>query len=48
MQATDGRRTWNTAGASANIVTASADALVDSLEYFLLTERREQHIKEAV
>jgi 2-isopropylmalate synthase len=36
IQATDGRRTWNTVGASPNIVSASAAALVDSLEYSLL------------
>ncbi len=35
MQATDGLRSWNTAGASPSIVTASADALVDSLEHYL-------------
>ncbi len=37
IQATDGRRTWNTVGASPNIVSASATALVDSLEYSLLS-----------
>jgi 2-isopropylmalate synthase len=46
IQATDGERTWNTTGASPNIVSASAAALVDSLEYFLLiaeqTGSREQ------
>lgn len=36
IQATDGRRTWSTVGASPNIVSASASALVDSLEYSLL------------
>ncbi|HEX6508719.1 MAG TPA: citramalate synthase, partial [Chloroflexota bacterium] len=36
IQATDGHRTWNTVGASPNIVSASANALVDSLEYSLL------------
>lgn len=41
IQATDGRRTWSTVGASPNIVSASAAALVDSLEYTLLTERAE-------
>jgi 2-isopropylmalate synthase len=40
MQATDGHSTWNTAGASPNIVTASADALVDSLEHYL--QRRDE------
>jgi 2-isopropylmalate synthase len=41
IQATDGLRTWNTVGASPNIVSASADALADSLEYVLLTEHAE-------
>jgi 2-isopropylmalate synthase len=47
IQATDGLRTWNTVGASPNIVSASADALIDSLEYSLLTaegEKRERRI----
>jgi 2-isopropylmalate synthase len=47
IQATDGRRTWNTVGASPNIVSASADALIDSLEYSLLSaasESRERMI----
>lgn len=39
IQATNGTRTWSTAGASPNIVTASASALVDSLEYSLLLAR---------
>jgi 2-isopropylmalate synthase len=41
IQASDGRRTWNTVGASPNIVTASAAALIDSLEYSLLTVEEE-------
>ncbi|GAC1468027.1 MAG: citramalate synthase [Chloroflexota bacterium] len=36
IQATDGARTWSTVGASPNIVSASAAALVDSLESYLL------------
>jgi 2-isopropylmalate synthase len=47
IQATDGRRSWNTVGASPNIVSASADALIDSLEYSLLSaegESRERMI----
>ena len=40
IQATDGRRTWSTVGASPNIVSASATALVDSLEYSLLAATR--------
>jgi 2-isopropylmalate synthase len=42
IQATDGRRTWNTVGASPNIVSASADALIDSLEYSLLASETDQ------
>jgi 2-isopropylmalate synthase len=42
IQATDGHRTWSTVGASPNIVSASAAALVDSLEYCLLSVRREE------
>lgn len=37
IQATDGVRSWSTAGASPNIVTASAAALVDSFEYYRVT-----------
>lgn len=45
IQSTDGRRTWNTVGASPNIVSASAAALVDSLEYaLLLTEGAEKRM----
>jgi 2-isopropylmalate synthase len=36
IRATDGNRYWNTVGASPNIVSASAAALLDSLEYSLL------------
>jgi 2-isopropylmalate synthase len=36
IRATDGERYWNTVGASPNIVSASASALLDSLEYSLL------------
>ncbi|GAC1319830.1 MAG: citramalate synthase [Chloroflexota bacterium] len=37
IQATDGHSVWSTVGASPNIVSASANALVDSLEYSLLS-----------
>lgn len=40
IQATDGRHTWSTVGSSPNIVSASAAALVDSLEYSLLLGER--------
>jgi 2-isopropylmalate synthase len=32
----DGQRTWGTVGVSTNIIDASWQALVDSLEYFLM------------
>jgi 2-isopropylmalate synthase len=41
IQATDGTHTWNTVGASPNIVSASATALVDSLEYSLLVAQED-------
>ncbi len=39
IQAASGSRSWETVGASANIVSASAEALVDSLEYALVRAR---------
>ena len=36
IQSTDGRREWGTVGVSGNIVEASLQALVDSMEYALL------------
>ena len=39
IQSTDGIRTWGTVGVSENVVEASWQALVDSLEYVLLRER---------
>ena len=41
IQSTDGVRTWGTVGVSENVVEASWQALVDSLEYVLLSERVE-------
>ena len=35
IESTDGRRVWGTVGLSTNIIEASWDALVDSIEYFL-------------
>jgi 2-isopropylmalate synthase len=42
IQSTDGQRTWNTVGVSADIIDASRAALVDSIEYKLIgdLERR--------
>lgn len=36
IQSTDGRREWGTVGVSENIISASLQALVDSMEYALL------------
>jgi 2-isopropylmalate synthase len=36
IQSTDGRREWGTVGVSENIITASLQALTDSMEYALL------------
>jgi 2-isopropylmalate synthase len=38
IQSTDGKRDWGTVGVSANIITASLQALVDSMEYALLKQ----------
>lgn len=38
IQSTDGKREWGTVGVSENIITASLEALVDSMEYALLNK----------
>lgn len=38
METTDGKRTWNTVGVHENIIEASWEALVDSVEYKLLKD----------
>jgi len=38
IQSTDGQRSWNTVGVSADIIEASRIALVDSIEYKLLCD----------
>jgi 2-isopropylmalate synthase len=38
MESTDGERTWETVGVSENIIEASWEALVDSIDYKLLLE----------
>ncbi len=40
IQSTDGVRTWGTVGVSENVVEASWQALVDSLEYVLVSPRQ--------
>jgi 2-isopropylmalate synthase len=36
IQSTDGQREWGTVGVSENIIEASLEALVDSMEFALL------------
>jgi 2-isopropylmalate synthase len=38
IESTDGQRTWETLGVSENIIEASWQALVDSIDYKLLIE----------
>jgi hypothetical protein len=37
ITSTDGQREWGTVGVSENIIAASLQALVDSMEYALMT-----------
>jgi 2-isopropylmalate synthase len=39
IESTDGRRSWSTVGVSADIIDASRAALVDSIEYKLISDR---------
>jgi 2-isopropylmalate synthase len=39
IESTDGQRKWNTVGVSADIIDATRAALVDSIEYMLLSEK---------
>lgn len=41
IESTDGERTWGTIGVSENIIEASWQALVDSIEYGLLKQRQD-------
>jgi 2-isopropylmalate synthase len=38
IESTDGREIWGTVGASDNIIEATWEALVDSVEYKILLE----------
>jgi 2-isopropylmalate synthase len=38
IESTDGSKVWGTVGVSTNIIEASWDALIDSIEYFLYNE----------
>ena len=42
IESSDGKRHWGTVGVSANIIEASWQALVDSMEYKLLLEERKE------
>jgi 2-isopropylmalate synthase len=45
---TDGERSWTTVGASSNIIEASWTAMMDSVEYFLLSDTEiQQELAEA-
>jgi len=39
IQSTDGQKSWNTVGVSADIIDASRAALVDSIEYMLIQKK---------
>ena len=39
IESTDGQESWDTVGVSENIIAASYEALVDSIEYKLLRSR---------
>jgi 2-isopropylmalate synthase len=39
VEITDGKDTWNTVGASTNIIDASYEALIDAIEYKLLKDK---------
>ena len=41
IESSDGKRSWSTVGVSGNIIEASLEALLDSVEYKLLTEEQE-------
>ncbi len=41
IESTDGRETWGTVGVSDNIIEASWEALVDSVEYKLFQSEQE-------
>ena len=44
IESSDGEKTWGTVGVSENIIEASWEALVDSVEYKLfLEEEKERH-----
>ena len=42
IESTDGNRNWNTVGVSTDIIDASRAALVDSIEYMLISEKENE------
>ena len=46
IESTDGESIWGTVGASDNIIAASLEALLDSLEYKLLKDERGKEAKQ--
>ncbi|MDR0321739.1 MAG: citramalate synthase [Treponema sp.] len=45
VESTDGHRKWNTVGVSADIIEASRAAIVDSIEYMLISEAEKGRMK---
>lgn len=45
IESSDNTRSWGTVGVSGNIIEASWEALVDSIEYYLLTKKTSKHKK---
>ncbi|MGQ9663494.1 MAG: alpha-isopropylmalate synthase regulatory domain-containing protein, partial [Kiritimatiellia bacterium] len=45
IESSDGKQTWGTVGVSENIIEASWQALVDSVEYKLFKEEESQRAK---
>jgi 2-isopropylmalate synthase len=48
IESTDGKRRWGTVGLSSNVVEASWQALVDSVEYKLHKDNVKPRVKAAV
>jgi len=43
IETSDGEKTWGTIGVKENIIEASWEALVDSIEYGLMHKRQQPH-----
>jgi 2-isopropylmalate synthase len=46
IRSTDGRSTWSTLGVSSDVIEASLQALIDSIEYKLLDAEKSAQKKE--